>query len=128
MKFCDLLTTQERMKGWRFAPTEAQWEYACRAGTKTFFQWGNAKMPKMANDGRSGLKKPIKVGSYPPNPWGFFDMLGNVCEWTADRYSPYNRGVSMDPAGPAVGSKLIDRGDPGGGAYDKSGKPKSAGS
>jgi formylglycine-generating enzyme required for sulfatase activity len=111
VKFCDLLTTQERMKGWKFSlPTEAQWEYACRAGTKTLFPWGNAKMPKMANDGGSGLKKPIKVGSYPPNPWGFFDMLGNVCEWTADRYSPYNRGVSMDPAGPSAGAKLIDRG------------------
>ena len=111
VKFCDLLKTRERIKGWRFTlPTEAQWEYACRAGTKSLFPWGNSKMPKMANDGGSGLKKPIKVGSFPPNPWGFYDMLGNVCEWTADLYSPYNRGVSMDPQGPSTGSKLIDRG------------------
>ena len=111
VKFCDLLTTRERVKGLSFAlPTEAQWEYACRAGTNSLFPWGNAKMPKMANDGGSGLKKPIKVGSFPPNPWGFYDMLGNVCEWTADLYSPYNRGVSMDPQGPSTGSKLIDRG------------------
>jgi formylglycine-generating enzyme required for sulfatase activity len=111
VKFCDLLTTREMVKGWRFAlPTEAQWEYACRAGTKSLFPWGNAKIPKMANDGGSGLKKPIMVGSFPPNPWGFYDMLGNVCEWTADLYSPYNRGVSMDPQGSSTGTKLIDRG------------------
>jgi formylglycine-generating enzyme required for sulfatase activity len=111
VKFCDLLTTREMVKGWRFAlPTEAQWEYACRAGTKSLFPWGNAKIPKMANDGGSGLKKPIKVGSFPSNQWGFYDMLGNVCEWTADIYSPYNRGVSMNPQGPSTGSKLIDRG------------------
>jgi len=111
VKFCDLLTTRERLNGWSFAlPTEAQWEYACRAGTKSLFPWGNSKMPKMANDGASGLKRPIKVGSFPPNSWGFYDMLGNVCEWTADLYSPYNRGVSMDPQGPSTGSKLIDRG------------------
>ena len=75
-------------------PTEAEWEYACRAGTRTPYWWGYGAPSKKANcngqEGPSGdpdganAGKTVKAGSYPPNPWGFFDMAGNVAEWCED--------------------------------------------
>ena len=76
-------------------PTEAEWEYACRAGTRTAYYWGYQPSCKKANyDGVSAnfdpkpddvkLEKTVKVGSYDPNPWGFYDMAGNVAEWCED--------------------------------------------
>ena len=76
-------------------PTEAEWEYACRAGTRTAYYWGYQPSCKKANyDGVSAnfnpkpddvkLEKTVKVGSYEPNPWGFYDMAGNVAEWCED--------------------------------------------
>ncbi len=75
-------------------PTEAEWEYACRAGTRTAYYWGYQADTKQANfDGvdpyhpersQPTVGKPVKVGSYEPNPWGFFDMAGNVAEWCED--------------------------------------------
>ena len=62
-------------------PTEAQWEYACRAGTTTAYSWGDNIIPQHANYNESGINKTVEVGSYKPNPWGFFDMHGNVWEW-----------------------------------------------
>ncbi len=71
--FCEALTKKERNRGWEFAlPTEAQWEYACRAGTKTSFSWGDNITPQLANYKDSGLNKTVEVGSYKANPWGFF--------------------------------------------------------
>ena len=80
--------------GARFAlPTEAQWEYACRAGTTTAFSWGDtltgdeANCPKVfpqRENGSSGLGRPAPVGSYAANPWGLFDTHGNVSEWCED--------------------------------------------
>ena len=64
-------------------PSEAEWEYACRAGTTTARWWGDAFDPKMVNFGRSGR---TEVGTYSPNPWGLRDMLGTVAEWVADSY------------------------------------------
>ena len=80
--FCEALNKKERIsRGWKFTlPTEAQWEYACRAGTTTTYSWGNDKSPKLANYSESGLGKTLEVGSYPPNNWGFYDMHGNVWE------------------------------------------------
>ena len=80
--FCEVLNQKERItRGWTFTlPTEAQWEYACRAGTTTAFSWGNENSPKLANSQDSGLGKTVEVGSYPPNNWGFHDMHGNVWE------------------------------------------------
>ena len=64
-------------------PTEAEWEYACRAGAATAFSWGDKFDPKKAWDG--GKKGPKPVGSFPPNKWGLYDMHGNVWEWTEDK-------------------------------------------
>jgi formylglycine-generating enzyme required for sulfatase activity len=119
MAFCKVLTKRERvLRGWEFIlPTEAQWEYACRAGTTTAYSWGDDINPKLANYKDSGLKKTRAVGSYRPNAWGFFDMHGNVWEWTADRYGKYPTGSVIDPIGVASGSDRVVRGgswNPGG--------------
>jgi formylglycine-generating enzyme required for sulfatase activity/tRNA A-37 threonylcarbamoyl transferase component Bud32 len=64
-------------------PTEAEWEYACRANTSTVYYWGNIYHKSMVNaDDVHG--HPTPVGTYPPNPWGVFDLLGNVWEWCED--------------------------------------------
>ncbi len=75
-------------------PTEAEWEYACRAGTRTAYYWGYQAHTKRANyDGADSFHperslpsvgKTVKTGSYEPNPWGFYDMAGNVAEWCED--------------------------------------------
>lgn len=74
--------------------SEAEWEYTCRAGTRTRYYWGNAFDPGRANCGqrRDG---PTPVGSYAPNPWGIFDMLGNVWEWTRDRLDVVTKERSL---------------------------------
>ncbi len=81
---------------WRFRlPTEAQWEYACRAGTTTMTAFGNGLSRKQANvkgggkndnDPTPALNRVTEVGSYPPNPWGLHDVHGNVFEWCRDWY------------------------------------------
>ena len=103
--------------GWAYVlPTESQWEYACRAGTNTMYSWGNDINATRANYSSSGLSQTRDVGYYDANPWGFFDMHGNVWEWTADFYqAAYPSGNPMiDPAGPASGSERVYRG----GAWD----------
>ena len=73
--------------GWAYVlPTEAQWEYACRAGTTTAYSWGDTITRDNANYLDSGYSKTRDVGLHDANPWGFFDMHGNVWEWTADMY------------------------------------------
>ena len=101
-------------------PTEAEWEYACRAGTQTAYFWGDALNGDMANcngtepcgtpeEGRN-LCFPSRVGSYPPNPWGLYDMHGNVWEWTADWFDDYPEGQATDPRGPEDGMDRTLRG------------------
>ncbi len=96
-------------------PTEAEWEYACRAGTATPFHGGNALASTQANfngDHPYGgaakgpnLRRTAKVGSYAPNAWGLFDMHGNVWEWCSDWYDQdyYKQSPKEDPKGPAKG-------------------------
>jgi len=97
--------------GWKFSlPTEAQWEYACRAGTTTFFHYGDALDGEQANcngEFPHGTDKKVPkldalrpVASYAPNAWGLHDMHGNVAEWCLDYYAPTLAGGD-DPTGPA---------------------------
>ena len=98
--------------GWAYVlPTEAQWEYACRAGTTTAYSWGDTITTENANYSDSGYSQTRDVGLYDANPWGFFDMHGNVWEWTADAYGTYASGAQTDPfnAG-ATGSNRVHRG------------------
>jgi sulfatase modifying factor 1 len=109
--FCAWLTKREG-KPYRL-PTEAEWEYACRAGTKTPFSTGDKLTADKANFGlAAGGKKQTttKVGSYPPNPWGLFDMAGNVAEWCADWYGPYENDSQIDPVGRRSGDFRVVRG------------------
>jgi formylglycine-generating enzyme required for sulfatase activity len=98
--------------GWSYVlPTESQWEYACRAGTTTAYSWGNSIATSNANYSNSGISQTRDVGQYAANPWGFFDMHGNVWEWTADWHqAAYPAGTVTDPTGPASGSRRVERG------------------
>jgi len=91
-------------------PTEAEWEYACRAGTTTAYSFGAKITPKDANYDDSKLGKPVEVGSYKPNAFGLYDMHGNVWEWCEDRYAKYPDGAVIDPKGPAKGEDRVLRG------------------
>jgi formylglycine-generating enzyme required for sulfatase activity len=113
--FCKKLTASERTAGLLPAgmtyqlPTEAQWEYACRGGTKTPFSFGDELTSDQANI-RGGPRETTNVGQYAANPWGFHDMHGNVWEWCADWYGAYPTGAARDPVGPADGSFRVYRG------------------
>ena len=119
-KFLTRLNAQEAGNipaGWAYVlPTEAQWEYACRAGTTTAYSWGVDINSSDANY-NSNIGQTADVGQYSANPWGFFDMHGNVREWTADWYAVYDSGAQTDPDGPATGSYRVNRG----GSWDNTG-------
>jgi len=123
-EFCRKITARARKagrlpKGYVYRlPTEAEWEYACRAGTKTAYN-----IPPARNDAdylRSGdylarfanvaAGKPMPVGRLKPNAWGLYDMHGNVWEWCSDWYGPYAKGKAVDPSGPAEGKTRVARG------------------
>jgi sulfatase modifying factor 1 len=101
-------------------PTEAQWEYACRAGTKAPFSWGgslngdkancNGTRPYGTKEIGHFLDRTTLVRKYSANPWGLFDMHGNVYEWCADWHGPYPTRVVTDPRGRANGSNRVMRG------------------
>jgi formylglycine-generating enzyme len=83
-------------------PTDAQWEYACRAGTQTAYWWGNEANSARANwAGELGQTSPVK--SYQANPWGLFDVHGNVWEWCADARRSFDRERQLDPNGGVEG-------------------------
>jgi formylglycine-generating enzyme required for sulfatase activity len=109
-------------------PTEAEWEYACRAGTATWYQWGDypdegkgwcnvadltAKrtFPDwMVCNWDDGFVYTAPVGSFKANAFGLHDMQGNVLEWCDDRYGPYREGDQKDPTGPENGEERVTRG------------------
>ncbi len=93
-------------------PTEAEWEYACRAGTKTRFSFGDSEGAlgdyAWHKGNSSGASHP--VGRKKPNAWGLYDMHGNVWEWCADWYGSYPTGTSTDPQGATSGDGRVGRG------------------
>jgi formylglycine-generating enzyme required for sulfatase activity len=101
-------------------PTEAQWEYACRAGTTSTFHFGNEFNGSQANcDGTRpygttqegpNIDCTCNVGNYAPNAWGLYDMHGNVWEWCNDWYGAYDNGFVTDPQGAANGTQHSERG------------------
>ncbi|MBP5673197.1 MAG: formylglycine-generating enzyme family protein [Victivallales bacterium] len=105
-------------------PTEAQWEYACRAGTSTALNSGKnltgtescsnmaevGRYKNNRNDGKGGYSEHTKVGSYLPNAWGLYDMHGNVWEWCLDWYGGLSSNDATDPKGTGSGSCRILRG------------------
>lgn len=101
-------------------PTEAEWEYACRAGTTTPFNTGNNLTASQANynghypynNNAKGewREKTMLVGSFSPNAWGLYDMHGNVWEWCSDWYGDYPTVAQTNPKGPSTGSFRVRRG------------------
>jgi len=118
-RFCEWLSRKEG-RPYRL-PTEAEWEYACRAGATTSYHTGDA-LPKefQKNVGTSWFPDPARtrpnevvpltVAKTPPNAWGLFDMHGNVEEWCLDWYGPYEAGDQADPAGRQDGDFRVTRG------------------
>jgi formylglycine-generating enzyme required for sulfatase activity len=100
------VTWNRDANGYRL-PTEAEWEYACRAGTSTTYTMGNTINESLANFNGTGTKP---VGSFQPNNWGLYDMHGNVWEWCWDRYGRYSNTSQIDPDGSSSGSSRVTRG------------------
>ncbi|MCL2006190.1 MAG: formylglycine-generating enzyme family protein [Planctomycetaceae bacterium] len=96
------------LEGYKFSlPTEAQWEYACRAGTTTAFHFGDTLTSQQANFGSLQTRD---VGSYPANAWGLKNIHGNVWEWCLDFWGDYPSGAVTDPTGPDRGARRVLRG------------------
>jgi formylglycine-generating enzyme required for sulfatase activity len=119
MEFCGRLSAvpADRNAGRVYRlPTEAEWEYACRAeppgGPYLRFSRGNELPKKDANFSESGIGRPVPVGTYVPNGWGFYEMHGNVGEWCLDWYDEtyYQRSPAADPRGPDGGEFRVWRG------------------
>jgi len=102
-----------RPAAWRYTlPTEAQWEYACRAGTTTMYFFGDA--PSHLSDygwyGENSDGRTHAVGTRKPNPWGLYDRGGNVYQWRLDGYAPYSSDASTDPQHGGASDARILRG------------------
>ena len=108
-------------------PSEAEWDYACRAGTQTAYPWGNrpdagggfanaadrtfkCRFPAVpAFTWDDGFVYTAPVGSFKPNSWGLYDMIGNALEWSSDYYDAYPAGEEVDPKGPSQGDQDASR-------------------
>jgi formylglycine-generating enzyme required for sulfatase activity len=117
--FCERLN--ERLPGLAARlPSEAEWEYACRAGTQGPFWWGEELSTELANydgnypydDAPKGERrgKTLPVRHFNPNPWGLYQVHGNVWEWCEDWYGEYPTDDTVDPTGPERGSLRVIRG------------------
>jgi formylglycine-generating enzyme required for sulfatase activity len=116
--FCKKLSEKDG-KRYRL-PTEAEWEWACRAGTATPFHFGDTISAEQGNFDASYTygnstkgtprRMPTPVGSFPPNAWGLFDMHGNVWEWCLDWYGIYPTQESVEYQGPTSGAVRVIRG------------------
>jgi formylglycine-generating enzyme required for sulfatase activity len=118
-EFCRWLTQKEG-RIYRL-PTEAEWEYACKAGTTNILYWGDQSWDRLkANVGglrsvpetyyEDGYGFTSPVGVYPPNPWGLYDMVGNVWEWVEDWFDWYPSESQVDPKGPPTGHIRVKKG------------------
>jgi formylglycine-generating enzyme required for sulfatase activity len=126
IEFCKKLSQKARRVF--CLPTEAQWEYACRAGTETTFSFGDSDADLHKNGNycdlsntmglewqdklhSDGFDKTSPVGSFKPNDWGLYDMHGNVWEWCSDWFADSFSGAkSTDPSGPPTGNLRVIRG------------------
>jgi formylglycine-generating enzyme required for sulfatase activity len=128
VKFCEWLSA---MTG-RFyrLPTEAEWEYACRAGTETAFSFGDNsnQLEEYAWYAENSNDKYHEVGSKKPNPWGLYDMHGNVAEWTLDYYIPsvYGQRIAGVTNPLAEGQKVYPKTVRGGSWMDSPNRLRSA--
>jgi formylglycine-generating enzyme required for sulfatase activity len=115
VEFCQRLSAlpEEKKAGRVYRlPSEAEWEYACRAGTKTAYSFGSDEK-SLVNFGWCGPNSKgmtHAVGLKKANAWGLYDMHGNVWEWCADWYGEYPKGSATDPRGPEAGSIRVFRG------------------
>jgi sulfatase modifying factor 1 len=117
--FAAWLSGEDRVRTYRL-PTDAEWERACRAGTTTPFWWGRGITTEQANyDGRKVYGRgqagefrgtTVPVGTLPPNPWGLYEVHGNVYEWCSDWRGENPRSLVADPTGPTSGEFRVLRG------------------
>ena len=113
--FCKRLSevAEERAAGHTYRlPTEAEWEYACRAGSTSKYSFGDseAELEKYAWYVKNSDSTMHPVGGKQANGWGLYDMDGNVCEWCQDWYGPYTAGAANDPSGSGAASRRVLRG------------------